>query len=210
MAWQIARGLQVRLDESGKPMRSAGTLGCIIVSWLARRGALLLTLAALACCAVLIRAAYDRGLERGMAGAIEWGPNYAVLSLRAAITDLIRHENSGYVAAGEVARKLTEILDLGNPDAKSVISRLHDPTIINQAITEAAEARPEIHSMDHGLQSLYQNDLGYIDYAKLAFSLFGLKIESLYLLFFVLFGMNVGAFIISFGETRWRWLPLSP
>jgi hypothetical protein len=136
-----------------------------------------------------------------MGAALEYGT--PLVALAAAVTDFSLNRNLGYVAPSEVMRALWEPFGLTdpNPDMEVVFSRLHDAALIDRALADAAAVRPsELHAMDTGLQSMYYQDLGYVDYAKLAFSLFGLKIESLYVLFFVLLGISTGAFILAFSE----------
>ena len=161
----------------------------------------LITLVTLVCCAALLGIAYVRGLQRGMEAVIEWGPDYAQNAIAIAISDLVYNFNLGYVAAGQVTAKLWNTIEGGaTPGDLNILPRLHDADLINRAIKEASELGTITPGYvdQGGLISMYFQDLGYVDFIKLAFRLFGMQIQSLYLLFFVLFGLSVGLFIITF------------
>ncbi len=160
---------------------------------------LLLTLATILCCAFLLRATYDRGLERGLGTAIEWGPFSFQISLACAITDSVYRFNLGYVCAAPVYKKLVAVQMAGD-ETEKVIPRLRDGAIINRSIKEASELGPLQHgALDTGeLMTPYYNDLGMIDFIKSAFRLYGPAIESLYKLFFTFLAVSVLAFILAF------------
>jgi hypothetical protein len=151
-------------------------------------------------CGLLLGATYDRGLARGMDHAIEWGPNSAQLAIAVAISDVVYHLNLGYVAHNAVAQKLYKVIEQSDPLDASMIPRLHDARVINDALKQASQLGPlEPGSFDNNtLVSMYYNDLGFVDYIELAFSIFGLKIQSLYSLFFLLLGISVAAFVCAF------------
>jgi hypothetical protein len=93
------------------------------------RGRLLITLVTIVCCALLLGDTYDRGLRRGMATAIEWGPFSFQISLACAITDSVYRFNLGYACAAPVYAKLIEIQMAGDSsDAPTQRIYALDPT----------------------------------------------------------------------------------
>jgi hypothetical protein len=163
------------------------------------RGRLLLTLAAVACCAFLLRATYNRGLERGMDAALEWGTVGIHLAMACAITDTVYKFNLGYVCDSRVYDALVKE-HTGGDQTEAVLPRLRDRAAINQGIKRAVDLGTLAPGTvdTGGLMTLYYHDLGLVDYIKVAFRFLGYKIEALYLLFFVLLTVSFLAFILAF------------
>jgi hypothetical protein len=150
-------------------------------------------------CGLLITLTYQRGVQRGMPAALEWGPGPIVYDMTLALSDTVYHFNLGYVGSPAVFQKLWDVWTLGNNEA-SVIPRLTDAQILNRGIAEAMALGP-LHPGQlsrHELMTGYYNDLGNVDYIKLSFWLFGAKIQSLYKLFFLVLGTSVLAYILAF------------
>src|SRR5207247_2347964 len=53
------------------------------------------------------------------------------------------------------------------------------------------------------------DEKGYIDYVMLAFSIFGLKVQSLYSFYFLVLGVSLSAFVVQFFR-RIEFLALAP
>ena len=159
----------------------------------------LILLATIVVCGLFIGAAYKRGIERGMATAIEYGPFSFQMPLACAITDTVYKFNLGYACAAPVYRKLVEVQMAGD-ESENVIPRLSDGAIINESIRAASSLGPLTPgTFDTGeLMTPYYNDLGMVDFIKIGFRLYGPRIESLYNLFFTLLAASTIAFILAF------------
>lgn len=157
-----------------------------------------------ACFAVF--AAFCIGVRRDFPTTIgdgNWGR--AAFAIGAALTQM-QHGGYGYVTAEVVDQILRagglttdptylEPLGLHAPD------NLRDPTAINNAIRKAAAFNwPFNPDNPDEVRGAYNDDIGFVDYVRLSFGLFGYNIISLYLGYFVLFGLSVCVFAIAFRE----------
>jgi hypothetical protein len=157
---------------------------------------------AIICLAVF--AAFCIGVRRDFpttVGAGNWG-RFA-FAIGAALTEM-RHGGYGYVTALVMddvlhSEGLTtdpaflEPLKLRAPD------NFRNPTVINAAIRKAAEFKWPFNpdNVDE-VRGASNDDLGFVDYVKMSFRLFGINIISLYLSYFVLLGVSIGTFVASF------------
>src|SRR5262249_26148299 len=121
----------------------------------------------------------------------------------AALTEM-RHGGYGYVTALVMDTVLhseglatdpafLEPLKLRAPD------NFRNPTVINAAIRKAAEFKWPFNpdNVDE-VRGASNDDLGFVDYVKMSFRLFGINVISLYLGYFVLLGVSIGTFVASF------------
>lgn len=161
---------------------------------------LLLFAVALALCGAMVGQLYRGGLERGMDHAIAWGPESEENAFAVALSDLVYHLNKGYVGYQAVKDRLVETIDPEGSAAPAVWPRLRDAALLNEALAKASSLGALTPGFidDHSLFSMYYDDLGFVDYIKLAFLSFGERIQSLYALYFVLLGLSVAAFLLSF------------
>ena len=79
-----------------------------------------------------------------------------------------------------------------------------DRDLINEAITAAASLGPQKigYIGDRSLLTTIYDDVGYVDFVKMAFHIFGLRIESLYYMFFLILSVSTLIFILSFPYHR--------
>lgn len=122
-------------------------------------------------------------------------------ALGAAITDL-KGEAGGYVISGEVSRTLvngglTEDAAILAPLQTHFPENFADARLLNGAIDAALKAKfadpPEF-------QPIHGDDLGFVDFIKLAFVLFGDQVLSLYLLYFVISAISITIFLVAFRD----------
>jgi hypothetical protein len=151
-------------------------------------------------CGALLTATYQRGIERGLEGAIvvtAEGWEYA-----AAISDHVHHLNLGYMAFNRVYAEFEKAFNDPTLSPQDAVSRRRDKVFINEVFQKAARLTDlTIGAIDQQtIFPMYYSDLGLIDYAKIAFSLFGLNIEALYKLHFVLLAVSILCFILTFGQ----------
>lgn len=160
---------------------------------------IILVMATVLLCGLLLFATYNRGVQRGMPGVLEWGPGPMVYSMTLALSDRVYGFHLGYVGSPRIFQRLWDVWTGGDGEA-TVVPRLHDTELINQGIKEASELNAVSPGPlnRHGLMTGYYNDLGTVDYIKLSFMMFGPNIQSLYKFFFVVLGVSVVAFLWAF------------
>src|SRR5207344_2208913 len=76
-------------------------------------------------------------------------------------------------------------------------SNLRDPRLINSAIEKAARFKWPFNP-DEAVRGSGGDDLGFVDYVRLSFLMFGHKIQSLYYTYFVIFGISAAVFLYAF------------
>ncbi len=141
------------------------------------------------------------GQRRGMDHKIEALENHQ-WTIAIALSDLVYHLNAGYVGYATVYNKLTELWYKGASNVHDPIIREHDQDrdLMNDAIRAAAslgEQQPGFVG-DRSLITMIYSDIGSVDFDKLAFRIFGLRIESFYYTFFLLLAISAVAYLISF------------
>jgi hypothetical protein len=126
-----------------------------------------------------------------------------------AISDLAFGLNKGYVGYGAVLQALlnggmTKQVPLIEKLGKTFPDNLKDRKLLNDAIASALTVQiPQtVGFEDRSLFSMVFADLGLVDYDKLAFLLFGFRIEALYYLYFTILGTSVGAFVLAHRRSR--------
>jgi hypothetical protein len=122
-------------------------------------------------------------------------------SIAVALSDLVYGLNAGYLGYASVLDKLVEVWNAGlDPHSPLLANRNKDRDVLNKAISAAASLGPQPPGFiaDRTLITLIYSDVGYVDFTKLAFRIFGYKIESLYYAFFLLLSLSAAAYLIVF------------
>jgi hypothetical protein len=169
---------------------------------ISRRTQIWLTVGTLIACAMLLAAAYQRGIERGLDGAISIVPVEG-WAYAAAISDHVYHLNLGYVASNKVYAEFEKVFSDPAISADESLARRRNKQLINEVFQRAAHLSDisisSVGAIDqHTIFPMYYLDLGFVDFAKIAFRLFGLEVESLYKLHFLLLGTSIVCFIMAF------------
>jgi hypothetical protein len=154
---------------------------------------------AVAMVGVLFIATFRLGLIRGfdhIIAADAWGR--MVFAIGAAITDLA-HGGRGYIVFDHINTVLTYGGLTGEPGPLASLgltfpANLQNATLIDAAIAKAVEFQPAASLP----LSAVTEDLGMVDFVKLGFLLFGFRLVSLFLIYFVLLGASVAAFLAAF------------
>lgn len=145
------------------------------------------------------------GVRRGMDHVAAYGPESEQTAISIALSESIYGLRLGYLGFATVKRKLQEIWNSGAAYLNDpiLIKNNADRNLLNQAITAAASLGPQEPGFlsDRTLITTVYDDMGYVDYVKLSFRLFGLRIESMYYTFFVLIGISALVFIVNFRES---------
>lgn len=153
--------------------------------------------------ALLIWAIYNGGIRRGMDHAISFAGESELNGMAIAISEL-KHGLNSYVGYSTILEALTKVVRRGvaNTADPQLIQNLKDAGVLNEAISAAVALGPQSESFiaDRTLMTMIYDDIGIVDYDKIAFSLFGFRIEAMYYLYFVILSLSVGAFLLQY----WR------
>jgi hypothetical protein len=157
---------------------------------------------AVAIVSVSLIAAFRLGVERGFRDTIgngNWGR--ILFAVGTAITQM-DHGGYGYALSGVVETILTN----GGLTADAKIlarlgvefpDNLRDPALINAAIDKAARFKWPFNP-EEAIRGSGGDDLGFVDYVRLSFLVFGSKIQSLYYTYFLIFGGSAAVFLWTF------------
>jgi hypothetical protein len=121
----------------------------------------------------------------------------------AAITDLAHHGSGGYVCNEVVETVLAYAGLTADEHALAALGRkypdnLRDQTLLDNAIRKAVSF--PITPAQAQFRGGGADDIGMVDFSKLAFTLFGYNLLSLYLTYFALFSASVWAFMHAFSD----------
>jgi len=124
-----------------------------------------------------------------------------LLAVGAAITQM-EHGGYGYTTAGVMETVLTSARLTGDPKILTDLGvkfpeNLHRPELINAAIDKAVHFKWPFNP-NEALRGSGGDDLGLVDYTRLSFRLFGYRIQSLYVLYFVILAISVSSFLWAF------------
>src|SRR5215831_11074627 len=147
-------------------------------------------------------AAFRIGIERDLRDTIgdeSWGR--ILFGVGAAITQM-DHGGYGYSLSTVVETVLTyggltDDPKILAPLGKQFPSNLRDPALINAAIVKAATFEWPFNP-EEAVRGSGGDDLGFVDYVRLSFLVFGHKIESLYYTYFLIFGVSAAVFLWTF------------
>jgi hypothetical protein len=153
--------------------------------------------------ALIIWSVFTGGVRRGMDHAIAWGPESENAGIAIAISELL-HGLDSYVGYTVVYDTLNKVMKRGTSGASDpkLPSNLTNGDLLNEAIAAAVALGPQPDSFvaNRTLMTMVYDDIGIVDYDKIAFSLFGFTIQSLYYLFFGTLSLSSAVFLIQF----WR------
>jgi hypothetical protein len=154
---------------------------------------------------LIIAMIFVAGVRRGMDHVTMFGPEGEQTAISVALSESVYGIHLGYVGLANVRDKLVEVWNKGAKDGHDPILIKNDSNrdLLNGAIKAAASLGPQTPGDvgDRTLITTVYDDMGYVDYVKLAFRLFGQRIESLYYTFFLLLGLSVLAFVWTFRDS---------
>jgi hypothetical protein len=144
------------------------------------------------------------GIHRGMDHKVAFGPLSDQRAISIALSESVYGVHLGYVGLRSVQDKLLEIWNRGakNPEDPILIENSSNADLVNEALRAAASLGPQKvgYLSDRSLMTTELDDMGDVDFYKLAFRLFGLQIQSYYYLFFALLAVSVVVFILTFHD----------
>lgn len=144
------------------------------------------------------------GIARGMDHKISWGPTSEQRAISIALSEFVYGLHLGYVGLGSVNNKLVEIWNRGAkvPDDPILIENSSNAELMNEALRAAASLGPQKigYLSDRTLLTTWYDDMGEVDFFKIAFRLFGLQIQSYYYLFFAVLAFSAIVFILTYHD----------
>ncbi|MEA2908916.1 MAG: hypothetical protein QOJ15_997 [Bradyrhizobium sp.] len=146
--------------------------------------------------------AYE-GQRRGMDYIFALGPEGEQTSITVAISDMVYGLNAGYVGFASVRERLVSIWPKGADRPRNQI-RLENEKIkgLQNSAIQAAASMPQPKPGYLGDRSLItvglNEDIGYVDFVKLSFRLFGMNMEAMHYMFFLVLSISAAAFLLTF------------
>jgi hypothetical protein len=145
---------------------------------------------------------FRAGIDRGMDQLITWEGYGRVLNAIAAVITEQQFHQGGYALSNcihnELGRRgITADPEIAKRFGMTVPQNLR-ANFLDKVIEDVRRDLPNLsHNCDGTIRGLGADDLGYVDFAKLAFSLFGFQIRAFYYLFFLLYGLTLLAALIE-------------
>ena len=112
------------------------------------------------------------------------------------------HLDAGYLGYMAIKRELEKYLDPHGPNDPAIQPGLRNGALINSAITAAAKVPcPTGGYIDDGtLMTMLYDDIGFVNYVKLSFDLFGHNVQGFYYLYFILLFLSIVLFAAEFSD----------
>jgi hypothetical protein len=152
--------------------------------------------------AIIIYSIFTTGVRRGMDHVLSFGPQTEQHALTIAISEL-RQGLGSYIGYTSTIEELQKLMNQGaeGPNDPKLLPNISNGDLINEAIANAVASVPRTGFVSHGdLITMVYDDLGIVDYIKIAFSIFDFKIQSLYYLFFTVLSLSSAVFLVQY----WR------
>lgn len=142
--------------------------------------------------------------RHGMDHALLVSPGEEI-AVSIALSDTIYGLHLGYVGFASVFNTIQEHWNQGAngwSNTQVLIDNFHNGQILNDGIRAAAALGPQKpgYFTDGSLITTIYDDMGEVDFYKLSFALFGMKIESLFSTYFLLLGLSALVFILTFRD----------
>lgn len=152
--------------------------------------------------ALIIFAIFIAGVRRGMDGAIAVGESEQT-AWAVAISEMVYGLDS-YVAHSAVVDTIIQRIRSGTtgPGDPNFEKNIKNLDLLNAAISAALSLgpQPEGFVSQRTLQTMVYDDIGIVDYDKIAFALFGFQVQSLYYLFFVILSVSASVFLLQYRQ----------
>ena len=154
--------------------------------------------------ALIIAATFWQGVRRGMDHAVAFGPESEQTAIAIALSETVYGLDLGYVGHAAVFDALRTVWNRGATSTHDpvLVKNSHDRDLMNEAIAAAsALPSPRVgYFSDRSLISAVYDDLGYVDFTKIAFAVFGRQIEAMYYLYFTVLAVSALTFLIAYRD----------
>src|ERR1700730_10869357 len=181
-------------------------------AWYCANGRILRPAVAALLAAFIIALTALTGIARGMDHKVSWGPTSEQNAISIALSESVYGLHLGYVGLSSVENKLVEIWNRGvkEPNDPSMIENSSNAELMNEALRAAASLGPQTigYLSDQTLVTTWYDDMGEVDFFKLAFRLFGLQIQSYYYLFFAILAFSAIVFILTYHDDSYALVTL--
>jgi len=166
-----------------------------------RRSHIFMLLAVAAVCGSLF-ASYRIGVDRRFPETIGTGGWGRMLFAFGAAIAQMRHGGYGYTIPGPIETTLTYA---GLTEDSQILAslgtkfpnNLRNTVLIDAAINKAVRFNSPIDPTD-GVRGSGGDDLGFVDYVRLSFGVFGYRLRSLFSTYFAILGISAFAFVYAF------------
>jgi hypothetical protein len=153
---------------------------------------------------LIIALAISAAIRRGMDHAVTIGPGEQT-AIAIALSESVYGVKLGYIGLLEVFHTIQEHWNQGAngwADLETLKANFHNADILNAGIKAAASLGPQQigYISNGGLITTIYDDMGHVDFVSFAFRLFGLKIQSLFYLYFTLICLSTIVFILTFRD----------
>ena len=166
------------------------------------RASVLLPIVTFVLSGIIIALTCYEGQRRGMDSIYSAGPDGEQSAITIAISDLVYGLDAGYVGFASIKEKLVSLWPPGSTKPRNEVD-LDYEKIKNQqnaAIQAAASMPPPKPGFlsDCSLITMVYDDVGFVDFVKFSFRLFGFDMEGMHYAYFVLLSISAAAFLIVF------------
>lgn len=158
--------------------------------------------AAIALAALVIGLTISGAKQRGMHHRVMVSPGEQI-AISIALSETVYGLKLGYVGHTRVLDAIQAHWNKGDDGWSNLpvlIENFGNRQVLNEGIRAAASLGPQKtgYFTDGSLISTIYDDMGEVDYYKLSFKIFGMKIESAFYMFFALLGLSAISFILTF------------
>ena len=155
----------------------------------------------------LFGATFRTGIHYGMDHKVSWEAWGRVSQAISAIMTAERYGEGGYALSNLIFSELNARGFTGNPEVaqklgKNVPENLQ-ASFLDDVLQRMWRDLPNIS--EHGrteMRGLGADDIGYVDFVRVAFSMFGLHIRSFYYLFFLIYGISLLLALVERAQDR--------
>src|ERR1700730_14521289 len=155
-------------------------------------------------------ATFRAGIDRGMDQLVSQEGYGRVLNAIAAVMTEQRFGQGGYalsncVYEGLSRRGFTLDPEVGKQLAVDMPGNLHAALFLDRVLQDVQRDLPKLSDncgLGEGVRGLGGDDVGYVDFAKIAFFLFGVQIRALYYLFFLIYGLTLLCALVERNRDR--------
>jgi len=155
----------------------------------------------------LFGATFRTGIHYGMDHKVSWEAWGRVSQAISAIMTAERYGEGGYALSDLIFSELNARGFTGNPEVaqklgKNVPENLQ-ASFLDDVLQRMWRDLPNISEHGRtGMRGLGADDIGYVDFVRVAFSMFGVHIRSLYYLFFVIYGVSLLLALVERAQDR--------
>jgi multisubunit Na+/H+ antiporter MnhG subunit len=155
-------------------------------------------------------ATFRAGIDRGMDQLVSQEGYGRVLNAIAAVMTEQRFGQGGYalsncVHEGLSRRGFTTDPNVAKQPGIGIPGNLHSALFLDRMLQDMQRDLPKLSDycgLGDQVRGLGGDDVGYVDFAKIAFFLFGLQIRALYYLFFLIYGLTLLCALIERNSDR--------